>query len=182
MVKRNRILELILLALGVLVLSSYGQAADRSDPYTTYIDPKGRFSFDYPSTMTVHTRGPNEVTISHPKATLRISVYVDRRPPGKSADVAPLLAAFKLRLKQEMKQASIVEEGHLPGPKKAQGYVICAFTDARGVKYVQLVHYYVTKDRLLQMIISDRPQGFRNLAKVIRTIHRSLKILKPESL
>jgi hypothetical protein len=44
---------------------------------------------------------------------------------------------------------------------------------------VQLVQYYVTEDRLLQMIISDRPEGFRNLQKVIRQIHQSLRIMKP---
>ena len=97
----------------------------------------------------------------------------------RKAAIGPLLEAFKSGLKHSMKDAKILEEGRLKDSNNRNGYIICSFTDRRGMKHVQLVQYYVSGDRLLQMIISDRPEGFRNLEKVIRRIHRSLKVLKP---
>ena len=78
-----------------------------------------------------------------------------------------------------MKGASIVEEGKLPGSGDSQGYLICSFLDQRGIKHVQLVQWFVGEERVLQMIVSDRARGFRNLEKVIRKIHRSLTIGNP---
>jgi hypothetical protein len=148
--------------------------------FTRYIDPEQRFSFEYPSTMKVRAAGNDEVRVIHPGATLRIMVLVEkrRRPGNASAD--PLLDAFKKTLKEEMKDVAVLEEGKLAGLQGAQGYVVCSFKDLRGIRLVQLVQYYVTEDSLLQMTISDKPEGFKNLEKVVRKIHQSLRILKPK--
>jgi hypothetical protein len=147
--------------------------------YKQYKDPRQRFTFDYPATMKVVAKNPDEVKISHPKATLRIRVFVEEKPKKRVPTAAALLETIKKNLKKELKSASILEEGTLPGLKGAQGYVICFFRDRRNMELVQLLQYYVTEDRHLQMIISDRPEGFKNLQKVIRHIHQSLRINKP---
>lgn len=130
--------------------------------------------------MQVVAPNPDEVKVSHPKATLRITLFIEERPKKAVPTSQALLDTIKKRLKDELKGATILEEGTLPGIKGAQGYVICFFKDRRDMELVQLLQYYVTEDRLLQMIISDRPEGFKNLQKVIRQIHQSLKILKPD--
>ncbi len=148
--------------------------------FTKYTDREQRFSFEYPSTMRASAAGNDEVRVTHPGATLRIMVLVEmRRRPGK-ASAELLLDAFKKTLKDEMKNVTVLEEGKLPGLQGAQGYVVCSFKDLRGIQLVQLVQYYVTEDRVLQMTISDRPEGFKNLEKVVRKIHQSLRILKPK--
>jgi len=129
--------------------------------------------------MKVDGVNPDKVKIYHPRATLRISVFIEKRPRRRRPRVGPLIAAFKKRLRQEMKGASIVEEGKLPGSGDSQGYLICSFQDQRGIKHVQLVQWFVGEERVLQMIVSDRARGFRNLEKVIRKIHRSLAIGNP---
>ncbi|MGB6068042.1 MAG: hypothetical protein WBG50_24815 [Desulfomonilaceae bacterium] len=147
---------------------------------TRYNDPEKRFVFDYPSTMKVLAVSNDEVRIVHPGATLRITVLVEKRRRAVAASSDALLTAFKKTLKEEMKGSAVLEEGKLPGLQGSQGYIVCSFKDLRGIGLVQLVQYYVTEDRVLQMIISDRPEGFRNLEAVIRRIHHSLRILNPK--
>ncbi|MFZ5866107.1 MAG: hypothetical protein ACOYXY_09525 [Thermodesulfobacteriota bacterium] len=164
---------------GCLLSVNAASGADRQ--YARYPDPQGRFSFSYPATMKVEKPGPDEVKIYHPGATLRINVFVEKRKQ-KQADkpstpqVQPLLEALKVRLKQEMTDATVLEEGHLPGPKDRQGYLICYFVDRKATKHVQLVQYFVTERSLLQMVISDHPIGFKNLQEVIRKVHGSLEV------
>jgi len=148
--------------------------------FVTYIDPSRRFALDYPATMKVEVSGPNEVKIFHPQATFRVFVFVQKRPRKSTAAVEPLLRAFKKKLNEEMKDVSIQEEGRHAGLKGAQKYLYCSFTNSRGIRLTQLVQYVVTEDRILQLIISDRPRGFKNLEKVIRQIHASLRILSPK--
>lgn len=148
--------------------------------FSQYTDPGRRFMFDYPSTMRVQVSNPDEVKIFHPGATLRITVFVEKRPRATAAKAQDLLAAFNKKLKEEMQDVSILQEGKLESLEGSQGYVICSFKNRKGIQLVQLVQYYVTKDRLLQMTISDLPQGFKNLWKVIDKIHRSLRIINPD--
>lgn len=160
-----------------LLIAAPGGDADGSEAgYKRYSDPSNRFSFDYPATMDLTAVNPDEVKISHKGATLRINVFVEKRTRKGKLAVEPLLEAFKSRLKQEMKEASILEQGKLPGSDESQGYIVCSFRDQRGMTYVQLVQYFVTEDRVVQMIISDRPKGFTNLEAVIRKVHASMKI------
>jgi hypothetical protein len=83
-------------------------------------------------------------------------------------------------LQEEMKKVSVLGEGKLEGLQGSQGYVAASFTNQKGVQMVQMVQYYVSEDRFLQMTFSDRAEGFKNLETVIRKIHQSLKILKPK--
>ena len=144
--------------------------------YTQYVDSEGRFRFEYPTTMTVQRHGPDYVSVFHPKASLRISVFIENRQSKSTVQVKPFLDALKNQLVKEHALVKVLEEGHLPGPKNRQGYLICYYIDKKGSKYVQLVQYYVTKRRILQMVISDRPKGFKNLQAVIRKIHHSLRV------
>jgi hypothetical protein len=148
--------------------------------YEQYLDPAGRFSFEYPATMKLQSKGIDEVKIYHPAASFRISVFVEQRRGGSNLTAEVLLAALKKRLKEEMKNVSVLGEGKLPGLQGSQGYVAVSFTDKKGTQLVQMVQYYVSEDRFLQMTISDRPEGFKNLETVIRRIQQSLKILKPK--
>lgn len=178
----NRISDIVfvLIALHVGWISLFpGTDSCAADGYTRFKDINGRFTFDYPETMKIDIATPDEVRISHPKASLRITVIVENRPRKANPNVKALLDAFKKNLQEKMKEASILEEGTLQGLGGSQGYIICSFKDARGVSVVQLVQYYVTVDKLLQMIIADRPQGFINIEKVIRKIHRSLRVINP---
>jgi hypothetical protein len=173
----------ILLFCGVIALPGavrpVGAAKGSGSGYKKYEDPRGRFSFQYPATMKVTVVTPDHVKVSHPKATLRINVFVQDRPRKRDPKVGPVLEGLKRGLKQGMKEASVLKEAIVPGTRDRQGYLICSFRDQRGIKHVQLVHYAVSEDRILQMIISDRPRGFKNLEKVIRKIHQSLKIHNP---
>lgn len=168
----------LILAVVFLVASS-GQALAVPEGFKQYADPQGRFAFEYPATMRVQVVSQNEVKVLHPGATLRITVFVEERPHRSVPEAKVLLEAFKKKLQEEMKEPKVLEEGVLPGLQGSQGYVVCVFRDRRDLQLVQLVQYYVTEDRLLQMIISDRPEGFRNLQEVIRQIHSSLRITKP---
>lgn len=162
-----------------LVLFASGRALCIDPGFMQYTDPSRRFILDYPATMKVSAPTPNEVSIFHPKASLTIRVFIEKRPRKTIADAKILLAAFKKKLKEEKRGVTILEEGSLPGLKGSQGYLICSFKNQRGIQVVQLVQYYVTQDRLLHLIISDRVEGFKNLADVIRKIHRSLRIVEP---
>jgi hypothetical protein len=176
--------RITIIACLVLCLGNSAWAAAKQEQtvagYAQYKDPLGRFIFDYPATMKVRGADPDQVTVFHQGATLRISVYVEKRPRKGDSKVEPLLEAFKKRLKEDVKEPTILEEGKTPGSRDSQGYIICSFKDQRGVDYVQLVHYCVGEERVLQMIISDRTAGFKNLAPVIRKIHQSLKIIDPK--
>lgn len=163
----------------MIVLSmAFSGTASGQDGFSKYVDPAGRFTFDYPTSMTLKTVGENEVKIFHPGATLRISVFIQERQK-KSPVTAETIADLFRKLKQEMKDSSVLEEGKIKGLDGTQGYTILLYKDHRGLQLVQLVQYYIAEERVLQMVISDRTQGFKNLEKVIRKIHNSLKILKP---
>jgi hypothetical protein len=164
----------LMLALSVVISGT----VSGQDGFTKYADPAGRFTFDYPTTMTLKTAGENEVKIFHPAATLRISVFIQDRQK-KGPVTAETVADLFRKLKQEMKDSSILEEGKIKGLDGTQGYTILLYKDHRGLQLVQLVQYYIADERVLQMVISDRTEGFKNLEKVIRKIHNSLKILKP---
>jgi hypothetical protein len=148
--------------------------------YKQYVDPAGRFSFEYPATMNLQSTSNDEVKIYHPAASFRISVFVGQRQGQSKLTADVLLAALKKRLQEEMKNVSVLGEGKLAGLQGSQGYVAVSFTDKKGTQLVQMVQYYVSEDCFLQMTISDRPEGFKNLETVIRKIHQSLKILKPK--
>jgi hypothetical protein len=168
------------LALVLWGLLDPGRSNAAEAGFALYTDPAKRFTFEYPSSMNVEARNPNEVKISHPGAGLRIMVFVENRPRKTAPSAEAFLAAFRKRLEEEMKEVSILEEGKLPGLAGSQAYIICAFKDKRGLQFVHLVQYYVTQEHILQMIVSERPAGFRNLLDVIRKIHQSLKILSPQ--
>lgn len=169
---------LIQLSMFMLVCANCESLAQ--DGYKKYMDGQGRFVLSYPATMQVEATNPDHVQISHPKASLRITLLIEKRPRKATPDVNALVEAFKKKLKEDTRDSSILEEGKLTGLEGAQGYLICSFKDGRGSQIIQLVQYYLTEDRLLQMIIADRPEGFVNVEKVIRHIHRSLKILRPK--
>ncbi len=126
--------------------------------------------------MTVKSPGPDEVKIFHPAATFRISAFVQDRSKKSTPKAEDVTDLFE-KLKQEMKDCTVLEQGKLAGLDGVQGYNIYSFKDHRGMELVQLVQYHIAEDRVLQMIISDRTEGFKNLEKVIRKIHNSLKVL-----
>ncbi len=145
-----------------------------------YSDPRRRFIFDYPATMRVQASDPDAVSIVHPEASLRIGVFVEKRDNKSKGDAESQIQAFKLKLKEEVKDFNVLEEGKSPGISGRQGYIVCSFKNAKGLQFVHLVQYYFASDRFLRMTISDRPEGFKNLENLIRVIHRSLRIVKPD--
>ena len=149
------------------------------EAFKTYKDPLGRYSLKYPSTMKVQDSNPDDVLIYHPQATLRISVAVEERRKKGPPDATGFMEAFKKNLKTETKELEILKEGKTPQIKGAQGYVSYAFTDKRGMRLVQLCQYYASEDWFLQLIISDKQEGFSNIEPVISEIHKSLLINKP---
>jgi hypothetical protein len=167
-------LAILITVSATVVLAQQARPTERG--FARYTDPAGRYSLDYPATMKVEAAKPEEVKIYHPGASLRITIFVERRKNQKVRDADLLLAIFRKRMQEEMKDFSILEEGKLAGLAGSQGYLICSFRDPRGIQLVQVVQYVVSRDRLLQLIVSDRPEGFRNLADVIRKIHRSLHV------
>ncbi|MFH0825322.1 MAG: hypothetical protein V2B18_21430 [Pseudomonadota bacterium] len=148
------------------------------DPFTRYKDPGGRFSFEYPNTMTPRNSDPDEVTLFHPKAGLRISVFVEKRRTKGPAQVKPLIEALKKGTGEDGKSVEVLKEGKLPGWSDAQGYVVCTFKARKDLELVQMIQYYVSGTHILQMIVSDRPEGFKNLVQVIERIHRSLRVVE----
>jgi hypothetical protein len=147
--------------------------------YKQYTDPGRRFLFDYPATMKVRSADPNEVHIFHPAASFRIAVYVEKRKTKSGRTAQDLLTAFKKELEKENKDVSLLGEGKLEGLSGSQGFVVVSFKDRKGTQFVQLVQYYVTENASLQMTISDRPWGFKNLEPVIKKVHQSLRIIDP---
>lgn len=181
MIKRDSILARVafcsIALLGILLPDLGSEKAECVDRgFTRYTDPAGRFTLDYPATMKVDASKPEQVRIYHPQASLRINIFLEKRASKKVQDANVLLTVFKKRMKEEMKDFSIVEDGKLARLGGSQAFLICTFRDRREIQMVQLVHYWVTKDSLLQLIISDRPEGFRNLLEVIRKIHGSLRV------
>ena len=107
--------------------------------FIQYTDPDRRFLFDYPSTMKLGVPNENEISISHPAASLRITVFVQNRPSKGKADADSLLEAFKKNLKEEMKDVTFLEQGKSPSLQGAQGYVVCSFKNPKGTQLIQLV-------------------------------------------
>jgi hypothetical protein len=155
------------------------RAAGDEARYIQYTDPGRRFIFDYPSTMQVKSTGPDDVQVFHQAASFRISVFVERRKNRPDLTAEDLLTALKKALEKETKDFSVLGEGKLEGLPESQGYVVVSFRDTKGTQLVQLVQYYVAAKACLQMTISDRPWGFKNLEPVIKKVHRSLRIVDP---
>lgn len=155
------------------------QPSGQDGAYKRYADPQRRFAFEYPATMNVQAPNPNEVKIFHPQASFRIAVFVTERQSKAAISAEQLLEALTKRLQEEMQDVSILQRGKLPGLAGSQAYLVVSFKDPKGMQLVQLVQYYVAPDRSLQLTISDRPQGFKNLASVIKRVHHSLRILAP---
>jgi hypothetical protein len=174
------LLSIILLGVYALAVPSDNAAHGMQEGYKKFVDPSGRYALEYPATMSPDSVNVDEFKFIHPEASLRITIIVQPRTQKGIIDEQALLDSLKQNLAENSQDASIVEEGRLPGLPGKQGYFVCSFKDKRGVKVMQLVQYYVSNDKMLQLIISDRPQGFINVEKVIRRIHRSLKVLKPD--
>lgn len=166
----------------VIVLSLLFQGhvtAQESKAFRIYKDPLGRFSLKFPITMKVREISANEVNIYHPKASFRINVSIEKSLKKGKPDAAAFIKAFKQNLKLETKDPQIIKEGSAHGMEGAQAFIIYSYTDKRGIRLTQLCQYYSTESRFLQLIISDRAEGFKNLESVISEIHASLRILKP---
>jgi hypothetical protein len=159
------------------VYASASRVAEARVKYKAYIDPGRRFTLDYPSTMRIQATDPDAVKFSLPGTAFRITVFIAKRPKPRPADAKPILDALKKSLKVIVTDMAVLEEGQQPGGSKAQQYVIFSFKNPRGISLTQLVHYYVSRERTLQLTISDRSEGFKNLEKVIRKIQRSLRII-----
>ncbi|MEW6347566.1 MAG: hypothetical protein AB1646_00765 [Thermodesulfobacteriota bacterium] len=168
---------LLWLALSIGIAALPYEASAQDSAFKRYKDPGRRFSFDYPSSMQVQNNGRNEVKVFHPGAGLRIMVSVEKRKSSQKQDVKPILDALKKQLEKENKEVSILKEGkHLGVEDDSQGYLVCAFKDERGLLWVQLVQYFLTKDSIIRLIISDRAEGFKNLLKVVARVHESFTV------
>ena len=158
-------------------LGASSTAQDKA--YRTYVDPQRRFSFEYPATMSVKSSNPNEVRVLHPQASFRIAVFVEERSGKTPLTADQLLEALTKKLQEEKKDVSVLQRGKLPKLPGSQAYLVASFKEPNGKQLVQLVQYYVAPDRILQMTLSDLPQGFANIASVIKRVHSSLRILAP---
>jgi hypothetical protein len=162
-----------------LLICSSKILASSPEAFNVYKDPLGRYSLKYPSTMKVQDSNPNEALIFHPDATFRISIAIEKRIKKGPPNVAGFLEAFKKNLKLETRDLEILKEGKSSNIEGAQAYLSYAFTDKRGIRLVQLCQYYASETSFLQLIISDKQEGFKNLEPIIWEIHKSLRILKP---
>lgn len=167
--------RLFLVICAILALCNQSSA---QDGFNTYLDKDGRFSIEYPSTMTVDIMSPDELNFSHPSASLRMSLDIIRRPKKATKNTEVFVNAIKQNLKDEFKDVTIMSEG-ASSSDPSQLYLLYSFTDKRGVKLTQLTQVYMADERILQLTISDRSEGFNNLGSVIQRIRTSLKILKP---
>ncbi len=127
-----------LLAVSLLLTLLLGESAFGQNAFKQYTDPGRRFSFEYPATMTVKSPGPDEVKIFHPAATFRISAFVQDRAKKSTPKAEDVTDLFE-KLKQEMKDCKVLEQGKLAGLDGVQGYNIYYFKDHRGMELVQLV-------------------------------------------
>ncbi|MBI5569484.1 MAG: hypothetical protein HY914_06015 [Desulfomonile tiedjei] len=177
----SRTLGLLLLCFAAIsCLPVFAASPAKQDKaYKTYVDPQRRFSFEYPATMSVKSPNPNEVRVLHPQASFRIAVFVEERSGKTPLSADQLLEALTKKLQEEKKDVSVLQHGKLPKLAGSQAYLVASFKEPNGMEFVQLVQYYVAPDRILQMTLSDRPQGFANLASVIKRVHSSLRILAP---
>ncbi len=154
-----------------------GSVRAQEEGFKRYTDPGHRFSFDYPATMQARAVGKDEVRVFHPGATLRIAVVAEKRSSNQKPNVKPLLEAIKQEMAKETKDFSVLKEGKHPGSDDdSQGYLVCAYKNDRGWWWVSLVQYFVTKDWTLQLTISDRDEGFKNVLKIIAVIHESFTV------
>ena len=154
------------------------QGPCNQDGFKTYVDPQARFSMDYPATMTVDALSPDELNFSHSSASLRMSLDVIRRPKKASKDVKAFLEAIRQNLKEEFKDVVIISDG-ASKTDPSQLYLLYSFTDKRGMKITQLTQVYLADERILQLIISDKSEGFKNLDAIIDRVRNSLRISKP---
>ncbi len=156
-------------------LTGAGILSFADDGFKTFVDSRGRFSIEYPSTMTVDSRSPDELKFSHPSASLRISLDVIKRPGKSSLNTKTFIETMKKTFQEEFKNSTLIGEGASANDPN-QFYLIYTFTDKRGIKLTQLTQFFVGKERILQLIISDKPEGFKNLESVITRIRNSMKI------
>ncbi len=171
-------LKLVGLTMMTFFIAAVASPCNAEDGFSHHVDPKGRFSLEYPSTMTVQAKSEDETIFSHGSASMRMSVDVIKRPKKASRDTKAFINAIKQNLKDEFKDVTIVSEGASASDPN-QMYLVYSFTGRRGVKLTQLTQVYLADERILQLIISDRSEGFRNLDSAIQRIQNSLKILKP---
>jgi hypothetical protein len=148
--------------------------------YKQYTDPQRRFILDYPATMKIRSTSPDEVQFYHPGASFRISVFIEKRQSKPRLTAEDLIAVLKKELEKEMREVTVLGQGKLPGLDGSQGYVMVSYKDPKGRHRVDLVQYYVSGNRILQLTISDSPVGFKNLESVIRRVHHSLRIIDPK--
>jgi hypothetical protein len=174
-----RIVAIPALIIFVSLLIECHVTAQELNAFRIYKDPLGRFSLKFPITMKVRQISADEVNIYHPKASFRINISIEKSLKKGKPDAAAFIKAFKQNLKLETKDPQIIKEGEAPGIKGAQAFIIYSYTDKRGIRLTQLCQYYSTEGRFLQLIITDRAEGFKNLESVISEIHASLRILKP---
>lgn len=146
--------------------------------FTRFMDPKARYQLQYPATMEIEFNGPDQVKIFHPKVAFRIHVFIEkRRQPGKP-DASALLTSLAGRLEKEMGKIEILDAKSPIKGDKRHGYAVFRFKNSRGVDLTQLVRYFVAKDRVLQLIISDKSKGYANIKPVFHKTVNSLKIFK----
>ena len=103
--------------------------------YKQYVDPAGRFSFEYPATMKLEAAQKDEVTVYHPATLFRISVFVERRQGKSNLTADILLAVWKKALQEEMKNVSGLGEGKLANLQGSQGmsrFLLPTKKDANG--------------------------------------------------
>ncbi len=146
--------------------------------FKRFIDPKARYELQYPATMEIEFNGPDQVRIFHPRAPFRIHVFIEkRRQPGKP-DSTALLTSLAGRLEKEMGKIEILDAKSPIKGDKRHGYAVFRFKNSRGVDLTQLVRYFVAKDRVLQLIISDKSKGYANIKPIFDKTCNSLKIFK----
>jgi hypothetical protein len=161
----------------ILVASYPAWGANPAALYKRHSDPKGRYSLEYPATMNARLQGPDQLAISHPKAPFRIYVFIENRKQKGTPNAASLLKKLAKNLEKELGKIEILDAKSPVKGDKRHGYAIFRFSNSRGVDITQLVHYFVAKDRALQLIISDRSKGYENVKPVVEKVHKSLKII-----
>ena len=105
----------VLILAAALLAAVAGETWALKPGFARYTDPARRFSLDYPASMKVDASKPEEVRIYHPKASLRINIFLEKITSKKVQDARLLLEVFKKKMKEEMKDFSILEEGKLAG-------------------------------------------------------------------
>lgn len=168
------------LILLVLAICSPVWGANPTGLYKRHVDPAGRYTLEYPATMDARFNGPDELVISHPKAPFRIYLIIVDRRKGNPPDARELLKAMAKQLEKEVGRIRILDAKAPINGDKRQGYAIFQFKNSRGVDLTQLAHCYAAKNKVLQLIISDRSKGYENIKPVVEKVHKSLKILSED--